>query len=166
MRNSSGVTLVIHDDVVLYSGMVAIEKHTQRSSTIFALSLPDGKTLWHAEHPPCGHISTPDDILVAGDLAWRGAVASASDSGLMIGRDLHTGEVKSEFAPDAETRWFHHRCYRAKATEKYLLFSRTGIEFIDHAQEHWICHSASLCLLHRSETVRVQRPGAEKNVPD
>ncbi|MGB2821960.1 MAG: PQQ-binding-like beta-propeller repeat protein, partial [Phycisphaerae bacterium] len=36
--------------------------------------------------------------------------------------------------------WFHHRCYRAKATDKYLLFSRTGIEFIDHAKKHWICH--------------------------
>ncbi len=77
---------------------------------------------------------------VAGGLVWHGAVAQGSDSGTMTGLDLHTGEVKSEFTPDVQTHWFHHRCYRAKATDKYLLFSRTGIEFIDHAAEHWICH--------------------------
>ena len=140
MRSSSGVTLVIYDDVILYSGQVAAEKYQERSTTMFALSAEDGSTLWKAEHPPCGHMGTPDDVLVAGGLVWSGAVAQGRDSGVMIGRDLHTGEVKSEFLPDVQTHWFHHRCYRAKATDKYLLFSRTGIEFIDHAKEHWICH--------------------------
>ena len=141
MRSSSGATLVIYDDVVLYGGLVAAEKYPNgRSTTLFALSIKDGKTLWKAEHLPCGHMGTPVDILVAGGLVWGGAVAQGSDSGIMIGRDLHTGEVKSEFPPDVKTHWFHHRCYRAKATDKYLLFSRTGIEFIDHAKKHWICH--------------------------
>jgi len=144
MRSSSGATLVIYDDIVLYSGMVAMEKYEPRferpSTTMVALSAEDGSTLWKAEHPPCGHMGTPDDILVAGGLVWSGAVAQGRDSGVMIGRDLHTGEVKSEFLPDVETHWFHHRCYRAKATDKYLLFSRTGIEFIDHASKHWTCH--------------------------
>ena len=141
MRSSSGATLVIHGDVVLYSGMVAAEKYTEgRSTTMFALSAKEGKTLWKAEHLPGGHMGTPDDILVAGGLVWHGAVAQGRDSGIMVGRDLKTGEVKSEFPPDVETHWFHHRCYRAKATDKYLLFSRTGIEFIDHAKKHWICH--------------------------
>jgi outer membrane protein assembly factor BamB len=141
MRSSSGATLVIHDDVVLYSGMVAAEKYDdRRSTTIFALSAKDGRTLWKAEHPPGGHMGTPDDLLVSGGLVWSGAVAQGTDSGVMIGRDPSTGEVKSEFLPDVQTHWFHHRCYRAKATDKYLLFSRTGIEFIDYAKEHWICH--------------------------
>ncbi len=141
MRSSSGATLLIYDDVVLYSGMAAAEKYDDpRSTTIFALSAEDGKTLWKAELLPCGHMGTPDDILVAGGLVWHGEVAQGRDSGVMVGYDLHTGEVKSEFLPDVETHWFHHRCYRAKATDKYLLFSRTGIEFIDHAKEHWTCH--------------------------
>jgi outer membrane protein assembly factor BamB len=140
MRSSGGATLVLYEDVVLYSGQTAVEKSKQRGTTMFALSLKNGKTLWQAPHHPCGHMGTPDDILVAGGLVWNGAVAQGSDSGTMTGRDLHTGEVKSEFTPDVETHWFHHRCYRAKATDKYLLFSRTGIEFIDHAAEHWICH--------------------------
>ncbi|MHC4402602.1 MAG: outer membrane protein assembly factor BamB family protein [Planctomycetota bacterium] len=140
MRSSGGATLVLYDDVVLYSGQVAAEKRRQRETTMFALSIKDGKTLWQSPHHPCGHMGTPDDLLVAGGLVWNGAVAQGSDSGTMTGRDLHTGEVKSEFTPNVETHWFHHRCYRAKATDKYLLFSRTGIEFIDHAAENWICH--------------------------
>ena len=139
MRSSGGATLVLYDDVVLYSGQVP-EKPKQGTTSMFALSIKDGKTLWQVPHHPSGHMGTPDDILVAGGLVWNGAVAQGRDSGTMTGRDLHTGEIKSEFTPDVETHWFHHRCYRAKATDKYLLFSRTGIEFIDHAAEHWICH--------------------------
>ncbi|NOZ22992.1 MAG: PQQ-binding-like beta-propeller repeat protein [Planctomycetes bacterium] len=141
MRSSQAPTLVIYDDVVLYSGFVATEKYKQRgSTTMFALSAKDGKMLWKAEHPPCGHAGTPKDILVLDGIVWSGAVASGRDSGIMTGRDLHTGEVKSEFPPDVTTYWFHHRCYRAKATDNYLLFSRTGIEFIDVKKKHWICH--------------------------
>ncbi|MFC1603844.1 PQQ-binding-like beta-propeller repeat protein [Planctomycetota bacterium] len=140
MRSSGGATLVLYDDVVLYSGQVSAEKPRDRITTMFALSNKDGKTLWQVPHHPCGHMGTPDDILVAGGLVWNGAVAQGRDSGTMTGHDPLTGQVKSEFTPDVETHWFHHRCYRAKATDKYLLFSRTGIEFIDHAAEHWICH--------------------------
>ena len=31
--------------------------------------------------------------------------------------------------------WFHHRCYRSRATDKYFIASRTGIEFIDLAAQ-------------------------------
>ena len=140
MRSSGGTTLVLYNDVVLYSGQVNIDRPRDRATTMFALSVKDGRTLWQSPHHPCGHMGTPDDIIVAGGLVWNGAVAKGSDSGTMTGHDLYTGEVKSEFAPDVETHWFHHRCYRAKATDKYLLFSRTGIEFIDHAAKHWTCH--------------------------
>ncbi len=140
MRSSGGATLVLYDDVVLYSGQVNVAKPRERSTSMFALSVKDGKTLWQSPHHPCGHMGTPDDMLVAGGLVWNGAVAQGRDSGIMTGRDLYSGEVKSEFVPDVSTHWFHHRCYRAKATDKYLLFSRTGIEFIDHAAKHWICH--------------------------
>ena len=78
------------------SGMVAAEKYNERrSTTMFALSAKNGKTLWKAEHLPCGHMGTPDDILVAGGIVWSGAVAQGSDSGIMVGRDLKTGKVKS-----------------------------------------------------------------------
>jgi len=141
MRSSSGATMVLYDDVVLYSGLIAAEKYPDsRMTTLFALSADDGKTLWKAPLLPGGHQGTPDDVLVAGGLVWHGEIAKGADSGVTIGRDLHTGEIKSEFLPDVETHWFHHRCYRAKATDKYLLYSRTGIEFVDFAKKHWICN--------------------------
>jgi len=122
-----GPTLVIHQGVVLLS----VEN---RSMTAFAAE--DGQTLWTAPHHRGGHMS-PDDMLVIKGLVWSGAVASGGDSGMFTGRDLRTGEVKQEFPPDIKIDWFHHRCYRSRATDKYFIASRTGIEFIDLKAEHW-----------------------------
>ncbi len=76
-------------------------------------------------------------MLVSGGLLWSAPLTSTGDSGIYVGRDPVTGEVKKEFPPTVETYWFHHRCYIAKATEKFLMPSRTGIEFIDHEKEDW-----------------------------
>ena len=61
---------------------------------------------------------------------------------MFTGRDPRTGEVKKQFPPTVDTYWFHHRCYIAKATDRFLLPSRTGIEFVDFGTEQWdINHS-------------------------
>ena len=125
-----GPTLVVYQDVVLFSG-------GNRSMT--ALSAQTGKTLWTSKHPRSGHQS-PEDLLVVDGLVWAGAIAGGRDSGVFTGRDLHTGEVKSQFPPDVKTYWFHHRCYRSKATDRYLLPSRTGIEFVDFRKKNWTTH--------------------------
>ena len=122
-----GPTLVVEQGVVL----VSVE-----APTMTALAAADGKKLWASEHHKGGHAS-PDDMLVVGGLVWSGAIAAGADSGLMTGRDIRTGEVKSEFPPDIKAYWFHHRCYRARATDQYFMASRTGIEFIDLAAKHW-----------------------------
>ncbi len=131
-----GATLVVHDDVVLFSGGEKFVPHRAGNDTMTALSAADGKVMWTAEHPPSGYQS-PEDLFVARGLVWTGATTNTAFSGVITGRDLKTGEVKVEFAPDVETYWFHHRCHRAKATDKYLLMSRTGIEFIDMQKETW-----------------------------
>jgi len=125
-----GPTLVVYQDVVLFSGGT-------RSMT--ALSVKTGETLWSSDKARSGH-NCPEDVLVAGGLLWAGATASSRDSGVFTGWDPVTGEVKSEFPPDVETYWFHQRCYRSKATDRYLLPSRTGIEFVDFRSNHWIPH--------------------------
>jgi len=125
-----GPTLVVYEDVVLFAG-------GDRSMT--ALSAKTGKTLWTAEHLRGGH-NSPEDLLVVDDLVWSGAIAGGKDSGVFTGRDLYTGEVKNQFAPDVQTYWFHHRCYRAKATDRWLLPSRTGIEFVDFRKNRWTTH--------------------------
>jgi len=134
-------TLVVYDDVVLFSGQGrgrsggASGKAARDELT--ALSAHTGQVLWQADHPPSGYQS-PEDVLVAGGLVWCGETTGGS--GIFTGRDPRTGEVKAEFPPDTDVFWFHHRCHRGKATENYLLMSRTGIEFVDFRNQQWLVH--------------------------
>lgn len=125
-----GPRLVAWNDVVLYAGgdgaMVSVDAAT-------------GKELWSAQHPNSGYQS-PQDLMVLNGLVWCAPTTSGKDSGVFTGRDPRTGEVKKEFAPDIDTYWFHHRCYIAKATDNFLMPSRTGIEFVDPEKEHWDIH--------------------------
>ncbi|MBL7154755.1 MAG: PQQ-binding-like beta-propeller repeat protein [Phycisphaerae bacterium] len=128
-----GPTLVAYDDVVLFA-----DGRLKRK--IYALAKKDGKPLWEAPHYPAGHAGSPEDLLVADGLVWCGKIAGGGTSGVFTGRDPRTGEVKREFEPDIKTYWFHHRCYRAKATDEYFLASRTGIEFVDIRNKTWEAH--------------------------
>ncbi|MFM7059092.1 MAG: PQQ-binding-like beta-propeller repeat protein [Planctomycetota bacterium] len=125
-----GPRLVIWQDVVLYAGgdgrMLSVEAAT-------------GKQLWEAEHPNSGYQS-PQDLMVVDGLVWCAPTTSGKDTGVFTGRDPRTGAVKKEFAPDVDTYWFHHRCYIAKATDNFLIPSRTGVEFVDFEKEHWDIH--------------------------
>jgi len=125
-----GPRLVIHEDVVLYSG---------GDGKMKSLDSKSGKVLWESSFPNSGYQS-PQDLMVMNDLVWVAPLTSGKDSGVYTGRDPRTGEVKKEFAPDVDTYWFHHRCYIAKATDNFLMPSRTGIEFVDPDQEHWDIH--------------------------
>ncbi|MFQ6096266.1 MAG: PQQ-binding-like beta-propeller repeat protein [Armatimonadota bacterium] len=139
IRSYYAPTLVVYRDVVLFAGGDTMVPHRGSTDTMTALSARTGEVLWTSEHPPSGYQS-PEDILVAGGLVWCAATTSGGYSGIFTGRDPMTGEVRSQFPPDVETYWFHHRCYRAKATDRYLLTSRTGIEFIDFRAKHWMPH--------------------------
>jgi len=119
-------TLVSYDDVLLY----------QHHPNISGYSRKTGELLWKVPHPRSGHVS-PGDALVIDGLVWSAGMGGNK----FVGKDIHTGEVKSEFAPPKMT-WFHPRCYRSKGTSRYLLASRTGIEVVDVRSEkvdvnHW-----------------------------
>lgn len=122
-----GPKLVLYDDVVLFAG---------GDRMMHAYSIATGEELWNAPHAQSGYQS-PEDVLVSNGLVWSGETTSGKLVGVFSGRDPRTGEVKIEFPPDVSTYWFHHRCYISKATDKYLLPSRTGIEFVDPSTEHW-----------------------------
>ncbi|MFQ6131024.1 MAG: PQQ-binding-like beta-propeller repeat protein [Armatimonadota bacterium] len=130
VHTSTGPRTLLHKEVVLFAG---------NTGTMTALSAADGRKLWESKKHPSGHQSLKD-LFVVGGLVWSGAIANGRDSGVFTGRDPLTGEVKEEFPPDVEIYWFHHRCYPAKGTDRYLLTSRTGIEFIDPKTKHWETH--------------------------
>ncbi len=136
-----GPSLVLYKDVVLFSGGETAGKQTgswymKGKDTLTAVSAQDGKVLWEGYHPPSGYRS-PEDLMVVDGLVWTGETTSGRATGKFTGRDPKTGKVKREFSPDVDVYWFHHRCYRGKATDNFLLMSRTGIEFIDVRKKSW-----------------------------
>jgi outer membrane protein assembly factor BamB len=133
--------LVVHDDVVLFasgefSGMTKSGGGETRSDTLTALSASTGKTIWTDKHPPSGY-SSPENLFVIDNTVWCDSSSNGRLDGTVIGYDLHSGKVKRRFPEDQSNYWFHHRCYAGRATSKYIMTSRTGIEFIDLQKEQW-----------------------------
>jgi len=125
-----GPRVVIYKDVVISAG---------GDRTMSAFALQSGKPMWTAKHDRGGY-SSPEDLLITGGLIWTAPTTSSRDSGVYTGIDPKTGEVKKTFKPGVNTYWFHHRCYMAKATDNFLLPSRTGIEFVDFDKQQWQIH--------------------------
>ena len=122
---SSG-TLVVHDGVVLTLG----------SKKLLALSTETGEMLWTSSGGKGPGVSNPADLFVAGGLVWAGARRA--------GMDLRTGKVKKTIEVDNLISPGHHyRCYRSKATERFLLWPKRGVEFIileyeNHMRHDWL----------------------------
>jgi len=136
-------TLVVSDDKVLLAGgekmhmpYVGWGSKDIGEDTMTAFSAKTGKKLWTAPHPYCGY-NSPEDLFVIDGKVWAGATAKGGGGGRYVGHDLGSGELAKEFPPTVSTFWFHHRCHRAKATDRYILCSRTGIEFVDVQTGQW-----------------------------
>lgn len=124
-----GPRVLIYKDVVLFAG---------GEGNMTSYDLASGKKLWAAEHPPSGYQS-PQDLMIARDMVWCAGTTSGNLDGNFKGRDPRTGAVKMEIPPDVagDTYWFHHRCYISKATENFIMPSRTGVEFVDLEKKSW-----------------------------
>ncbi|MEA3367326.1 MAG: PQQ-binding-like beta-propeller repeat protein, partial [Planctomycetota bacterium] len=102
-----------------------------------ALSADDGRLLWETAYRP-GLESYPGDLFVIGGLVWLGPDYAEA-------RDLHTGEVKrrQDVLERLWTTGHHHRCYPEKATSRYILTGKRGVEMIDlagenHSRNNWV----------------------------
>jgi len=91
------------------------------SCTLRAYSVQDGEELWSA---PCSEgYNSPVDIFVIDGVAWVGADYK--------GYDLKTGEVKQRINTRGDPVGMpHHRCYRNKASERFIFTGRSGIEVV------------------------------------
>jgi outer membrane protein assembly factor BamB len=126
-------SMVMYQDVIFFSG---------QKLSLVTLSAKDGKRLWESKLHPSGHFC-PEDVFVVDGLVWSGDIASARprSSGTFTGRDLLTGDISREFSPDVEPyAVMHQRCYPSKATEKYIIPSWIGTEFIDPRTKEWEIH--------------------------
>ncbi len=92
-----------------------------------------------------------EDLFVIDGAVWPGmrAVKDPNSTGRAenaqaVGYDLKTGEpTKPILAPNLLSPEHHHRCYRNKATDRYLIASMEGAEFLDlkgtnHRQNNFV----------------------------
>ena len=133
-------TLIVHDDVVLYA----------EQNILTAISARDGSELWTREaKQPSGLWFSWKDVFVIDSLVWTWGPSEGRLVSEAHGHDLHTGEVKRRvpLGPIFNVD-HHHRCYRNKATSRFIIASRRGAEFVDleggpHTVSNWvrgICH--------------------------
>lgn len=137
----AGSTLVISGGVVLFHG------HGQAGDAggkgrgglyLTAFSMEDGKVLWRQRGAQglAGACTQPTDLFVASGIVWCG--------GSLAGRDLRTGEVAKTLSIGRLISPGHHyRCFRSKATERFLIWPKRGAEFVDlqgedHMRHDWL----------------------------
>ena len=119
-----------------------------------ALEAYDGATgemLWRKEGILTGSMKR-EDLFVIDGVIWPGAsvvdemqqpARRGAGNALAVGYDLRTGEERKRvFAENIISSEHHHRCYRNKATDRYMITSMEGAEFIDlqgtnHAQNNF-----------------------------
>ncbi|KPK45383.1 MAG: hypothetical protein AMK72_11140, partial [Planctomycetes bacterium SM23_25] len=124
----------------------------------------NGKLLWSQPKKYIGHLWYEwKDVFVVGGLVWtwsaeldRGVLEASGNAKQrslwprsVNGYDTRTGELKKcvPLGPIFKTH-HHHRCYRNKATSRYILASRRGTEYVDlehgkHTVHNWVrgtCH--------------------------
>ncbi len=135
-------TLIACDGVVLqYLG-----------KTLEAREAATGEPLWrHDDVPPSSGGESPD-LFVTGGLVWRGMVPvndelkpiGKSADVMAVACDLRSGEEKERIVVRGlRSPEHHHRCYRNKATERYIISGMEGAEFLDlagddHCQNNWL----------------------------
>jgi len=157
----SSATVVYHDGVVLCGDrMVDYPAEWKQNPKVLAgmlthgglglltaMSAQDGEVLWQGDTAESFHGAV--DIFVVDGLVWapqgparfffeplRPILAEQMGEDFYVenvtGRNLRTGAVEKTIdAAKAYTLIHHHRCFRNKATERYIIMGRTGVEFIN-----------------------------------
>jgi outer membrane protein assembly factor BamB len=122
-------TLVAHNDILLVGTPKKLE----------ALSAETGELVWEGPGGRSGFAgANPVNIYVIDGLVW--SPAGARRGSVAEGRDIRTGEVVRtiELPAFMYTAGHHFRCYRGKATERYLLENKRGIEMIDIKGDNFV----------------------------
>jgi outer membrane protein assembly factor BamB/2-polyprenyl-3-methyl-5-hydroxy-6-metoxy-1,4-benzoquinol methylase len=109
---------------------------------VTALSAETGKTVWTQP----GSLTQIRDMFVVNGSLWVGGFkpiegkrGPAWGPYFVTQRDLATGKILMHIEP--ENPGHHHRCWRNKATERYILAGRRGVEFIDLKSGDYLWHS-------------------------
>lgn len=102
---------------------------------LIAFSAQTGERLWTTES--LQGFCCPGDVFVMDGLVWSGAIVAPNQQTLDVALDLKTGEVKKRRSGEGPPVGGHARCYRNKATERFLVLGGTGVEFVDVGDWSW-----------------------------
>lgn len=107
-------------------------------SGVMALSLDAGKVLWKVTGIK-GNSMREYDLFYT-----RGRLWCSGPNGTVVGLSIADGkQVETVDVSTVQSDGHHLRCYRAKATEDYLITQYRGVEFLsltdqDHTQNDWM----------------------------
>jgi outer membrane protein assembly factor BamB len=158
--------MVYHAGVLLLAQPEPNFVHTYHTmpGTLYAFDAKDGRQMWNHHYGAWGHDTQPD-VFVSKSLVWTHVHAQAefpkkgnrwspinqSEIAYAIqGLDLKTGELEKKISTrEIFNVGHHHRCYRNRSTEQFLMSCRRGVEFVDLAtgenyQDHWVRGGCSL----------------------
>jgi len=134
--------LVYRDGVVLLAQPRMGKDHvpyTALQCELLALAASSGETLWERECYSWTY-GFPPDLFVIDGLVWLHDAKPYA----MVGVELASGKEQKRFSTtEAMESTHHHRCYREKATERFILAARRGTEFLDvgsgeNILNHWV----------------------------
>lgn len=150
-RNLWAGTLIVIDGVVVHAS----------PNQLAAFAADSGRLLWKQPKKYLGHLwyEWKDVFVIDGVVwTWSAEVAHEKLEGTnqqttwpvaANGYDLHTGRLQKQVPlGNIFKTHHHHRCYRNKATVRYILASRRGTEYVDllqgnHTVHNWVrgtCH--------------------------
>ncbi|MCP4259419.1 MAG: PQQ-binding-like beta-propeller repeat protein [Planctomycetes bacterium] len=144
-------TLIVRDNVVVHAS----------PNQLAAFSTQSGEILWTQAKKYLQHLWYEwKDVFIIDGLVWtwsaelereklEGSNQRSTWPVSVNGYDLHTGQLSKKVPlGNIFKTHHHHRCYRNKATSRYILASRRGTEFVDleqgkHSLHNWVrgtCH--------------------------
>jgi outer membrane protein assembly factor BamB len=143
-------TMVVKDGVVALLNANGLE----------ALDAATGKSLWKKQVLLARGLGS-EDLFVIDGILWPAILAvdenqkpsGKSADALGVGYDLRTGEERKRvFAKNLRSPEHHHRCYRNKATSRYIITSMEGAEFLDlqqtnHSQDNFVRGACKLGMM-------------------
>jgi outer membrane protein assembly factor BamB len=155
IRMSDLCVVVYQDGVLLFAQPEMRKKRSWHTlpGTLYAFDAATGKPMWKHLYGGWSHNWQPDVFVVDGlvwvfehkELKFRGHETKNKDEidYALVGLDLRTGELKRSLSTNESFNvGHHHRCYRNKATTRFVLSSRRGVEFLDlesgeNHLDHW-----------------------------
>jgi len=130
--------------LIVGDGVVVLSTNKGRDGRLVGIAAETGKVLWRSGQLKSGHFS-PEDLYLIDGVVWTAQTGGSQTSGTHFQAvDAKTGAPRHDFvAEQIEAFFMHQRCYPGRATERFIMTSGTGTEFLELGTQkcelhHWL----------------------------